>query len=97
MSQGGRDHRHWGWDVELVTDRVAHLVSLSLLIVDALQSPDSGPITNAHTLPTTSWEVGNEWAAPLLRNTCAYTVKGTKSKIRRTRLPTRLPDAFIAF
>lgn len=34
------------------------------------ESPDSrsssvstGPTTNAHALPTTSWEVGNAWAA----------------------------------
>lgn len=43
--------------------QVAHQVSLSLLIVDALQFPDSGPTTNAHILPTTSWEIGNAWAA----------------------------------
>lgn len=50
MSQGGRNHWHWGWDVErLVTDPVAHRVSLSLQIVDALQSPLGQPQMPTHS------------------------------------------------
>lgn len=63
MSQGARDRWHWGWDVEwLVTDPGG--------TSGVPESPDSrcssvstGPTINAHALPTTSWEVGNEWAA----------------------------------